>query len=61
MRYDLNKNKQRVTKELAKLVGSTPDQIAITRNATESLDLVISGFPWQKGEKQSMQSKTMEQ
>ena len=50
MRYDLNKNKQRVTKELAKLVGSTPDQIAITRNATESLDLVISGFPWQKGD-----------
>ena len=50
MRYDLNKNKQRVTKELAKLVGSTPDQIAITRNATESLDLVISGFPWQQGD-----------
>ena len=50
MRNDLNKNKQRVTKELAKLVGSTPDQIAITRNATESLDLVISGFPWQKGD-----------
>ena len=50
MRYDLNKNKQRVTKELAKLVGSTHDQIAITRNATESLDLVISGFPWQKGD-----------
>ena len=50
MRYDLNKNKQRVTKELAKLVGSTPDQIAITRNTTESLDLVISGFPWQQGD-----------
>ena len=50
MRYDLNKNKQRVTKELAKLVGSTPDQIAITRNATESLDLVISGFPWQQAD-----------
>ena len=50
MRYDLNKNKQRVTKALAKLVGSTPDQIAITRNATESLDLVISGFPWQQGD-----------
>ena len=50
MRKDLNKNKDRVTNELANLVGSTPDQIAITRNATESLDLVISGFPWKKGD-----------
>ena len=50
MRKDLNKNKDRVTSELASLVGSTPDQIAITRNATESLDLVISGFPWKKGD-----------
>ena len=50
MRKDLNKNKDRVTSELANLVGSTPEQIAITRNATESLDLVISGFPWKKGD-----------
>ena len=50
MRNDLNKNKDRVTSELANIVGSTPDQIAITRNATESLDLVISGFPWKKGD-----------
>ena len=50
MRKNLNKNKDRVTHELANLVGSSPDQIAITRNATESLDLVISGFPWKKGD-----------
>ena len=50
MRKDLYKNKDRVTNELANLVGSSPDQIAITRNATESLDLVISGFPWKKGD-----------
>jgi len=50
MRKALNKNKDRVTSELANLVGSSPDQIAITRNATESLDLVISGFPWKKGD-----------
>ena len=37
MRKALNKNKNRVTSELANLVGSTSDQIAITRNATESL------------------------
>tara|TARA_A100001015_G_scaffold232836_1_gene263787 strand:+ start:17 stop:1276 length:1260 start_codon:yes stop_codon:yes gene_type:complete len=50
MRKDLNKNKDRVTSELANLVGSSPNQIAITRNATESLDLVISGFPWKNGD-----------
>jgi len=50
MRYDLKKNKDRITSELAKLVGSSTDQLAITRNATESLDLVISGFPWKEGD-----------
>ena len=50
MRNELKKNKNRVISELAELVGSTSDQIGITRNATESLDLVISGFPWKKGD-----------
>ena len=50
MRNDLKKNKDRVISELANLVGSTSDQIAITRNTTESLDLVISGFQWKKGD-----------
>ena len=50
MRNDLNKNKDRVISELAKLVGTTSDQIGITRNATESLDLVISGFQWERGD-----------
>ena len=50
MRYELKKNKDRVISELAELVGSTPDQLGITRNATESLDLIISGFPWKKGD-----------
>ena len=50
MRNDLKKNKDRVTTELANIVGSSPDQVVITRNATESLDLVISGFPWKKGD-----------
>ncbi|MFL2614590.1 MAG: aminotransferase, partial [Candidatus Marisimplicoccus sp.] len=36
MRYELKKNKDRVISELAELVGSTPDQLGITRNATES-------------------------
>ena len=50
MRNNLKKNKDRVISELAKLVGSTSDQIGITRNTTESLDLVISGYKWERGD-----------
>ena len=43
-------NKAKVRDRLAKFVGSTPEELVITRNATESLDLIIGGFPWQKGD-----------
>ena len=35
---------------LAEVFGGSPDEVAITRNATESLDIIISGYPWQKGD-----------
>lgn len=43
-------NKKRITERLAKLVGCTQESVAITRNTTESLDLVIGGYPWQAGD-----------
>lgn len=43
-------NKSKVRNRLAKLVGSTPEELIITRNATESLDLIIGGYPWEKGD-----------
>jgi selenocysteine lyase/cysteine desulfurase len=43
-------NKKRITERLAKLVGCTSETIAITRNTTESLDLVIGGYPWESGD-----------
>ncbi|MGB3143610.1 MAG: aminotransferase class V-fold PLP-dependent enzyme [Maribacter sp.] len=43
-------NKAKVRDRLAKFVGSTPEELVITRNATESLDLIIGGFPWEKGD-----------
>ncbi|MGB3149780.1 MAG: aminotransferase class V-fold PLP-dependent enzyme [Maribacter sp.] len=43
-------NKAAVRDRLAKLVGSSPEELVLTRNATESLDLVIGGYPWQKGD-----------
>lgn len=43
-------NKKRMAKKLASLVGCAPKNLIITRNTTESLDLVIKGFPWSRGD-----------
>jgi selenocysteine lyase/cysteine desulfurase len=43
-------NKKRMTEKLAKIVGCTAKNVIITRNTTESLDMIIKGFPWQKGD-----------
>lgn len=43
-------NKDKVAARLAELAGCPPEELVITRNTTESLDLVISGFPWQAGD-----------
>ena len=43
-------NKNRIAGRLAGLVGCDPEEVVITRNTTESLDMVISGFPWKEGD-----------
>ena len=43
-------NKRRIADRLARLVNGDPEGLVITRNTTESLDLVIGGFPWKKGD-----------
>jgi len=48
MRNYLEKDKEETTNSLATLVGCKKDELIITRNTTESLDLIISGFPWMK-------------
>jgi selenocysteine lyase/cysteine desulfurase len=47
-------NKKKITTKLAALVGCPADQLAITRNATESLDLVIAGQEWKSGDEAVM-------
>jgi selenocysteine lyase/cysteine desulfurase len=47
-------NKARVQARLAALAGCTPQELIITRNTTESLDTVISGFDWQPGDEAVM-------
>ena len=47
-------NKNKVAARLAKLAGCSAEELIITRNTTESIDLVISGFDWQKGDEAIM-------
>lgn len=47
-------NKKAATAKLASVVGCTEDEVVITRNTTESLDLIIGGFPWQEGDEAIM-------
>ncbi len=43
-------NKKRIAQRLANWLGCGEDELIITRNATESLDMIISGFPWKDGD-----------
>jgi selenocysteine lyase/cysteine desulfurase len=47
-------NKDKVAARLAKLGGCSAEEMIITRNTTESIDLVVSGFDWQKGDEAIM-------
>lgn len=43
-------NKKRITSRLARLVGCNSEEVIITRNTTESLDMIIGGLPWEEGD-----------
>ncbi|RVU24190.1 aminotransferase class V-fold PLP-dependent enzyme [Sandaracinomonas limnophila] len=50
MRTVQHENKQKMVEKLAHLLDCPIDELIITRNTTESLDMVIGGYPWQKGD-----------
>lgn len=43
-------NKKKIAGRLADWLGCSREELIITRNATESLDMIISGFPWREGD-----------
>lgn len=47
-------NKKRMAGKLAALLGCPANEVAITRNTTESLDLVIGGQEWKAGDEAVM-------
>jgi selenocysteine lyase/cysteine desulfurase len=47
-------NKNAMAARLAELAGCTADEVIITRNTTESLDTIIGGMHWKKGDEAVM-------
>ena len=47
-------NKNRMAAKLAELAGCRSDELIITRNATEALDIVIAGQNWKAGDEAVM-------
>ena len=47
-------NKKNIAARLAGIAGCLPEELIITRNTTESLDLVIGGFDWKAGDEAIM-------
>lgn len=54
MRTVQYENKDKVANAVAEIVGCSADEVAITRNTTESLDLIIGGLDWQRDDEAVM-------
>lgn len=48
------KTRRAMAAKLAPIAGCSPDELIITRNTTESLDLIISGLHWKPGDEAVM-------
>lgn len=47
-------NKKKVAARLAELAGCSNEELIITRNTTESLDMIIGGLNWKEGDEAVM-------
>ncbi|MEQ9424932.1 MAG: aminotransferase class V-fold PLP-dependent enzyme [Cyclobacteriaceae bacterium] len=47
-------NQKKAAAQLAKMAGCSSEELVITRNTTESLDLVIAGVNWEEGDEAIM-------
>ena len=54
MRTSRAEDKKAMAAKLAVIAGCSPDELIITRNTTESLDMVIGGLDWQPGDEAVM-------
>lgn len=54
MRTSQSERKKAMAAKLAELTGCPADELVITRNTTESLDIIISGYDWKAGDEAVM-------
>jgi selenocysteine lyase/cysteine desulfurase len=54
MRTVQGENKRKAAAKLAEMLGCPADELVVTRNTTESLDLVIGGLDWKPGDEALM-------
>ncbi|NOQ75926.1 MAG: aminotransferase class V-fold PLP-dependent enzyme [Crocinitomix sp.] len=54
MRTVMAENQAEIRKRLALMAGCDADELILTRNTTESLDLVIGGYKWEAGDEAIM-------
>ena len=54
MRTVQQDNKKKMTARLAELAGCSTEELIITRNTTESLDMIIGGYHWNAGDEAVM-------
>ena len=47
----LNDDIEELRSRLARLLGAMPDEIALTRNTTEAINIVLGGIDWSPGQK----------
>jgi selenocysteine lyase/cysteine desulfurase len=47
-------NKKNMAAKVAALIGTTADELILTRNTTESLDMIIGGYHWNAGDEAVM-------
>ena len=50
MRTEQWDRKNAIASRLAKLINCSANELIVTRNTTESLDMIIGGFPWKEGD-----------
>ncbi|MCK7541686.1 MAG: aminotransferase class V-fold PLP-dependent enzyme [Marinilabiliales bacterium] len=54
MRTVQSEREKAMAAKLAELTGCSADELVITRNTTESLDIIISGYDWKAGDEAVM-------
>jgi selenocysteine lyase/cysteine desulfurase len=54
MRTVQSENKKKSAAKLAEMLGAPADEMVLTRNTTESLDMIIGGLDWKPGDEAIM-------